>query len=329
MVAAADAFLRDPAVRAALRPEVVVTLGQPWLSKALGAFVLEAAHAGAEVLAVDPWWRWFDADRSLSQIFRADPGIWLAEATVAGRGGEVDPPWLATWQMTELAAQAAVSAVLADDEAARGGRLSEPGLARGLLELVGPDTLVVAAASMPVRDLEWFAAPCPSPPRVVANRGVNGIDGVSSTARGAAAAGDAPVVGLLGDLAFLHDVSALVAGSMPRRVTAPWWSSTTVGEAFSRSCPRRRRWMRRHSRHSSARPSAPRWRRWLGASASRWPRSRRRRSWPGPSLPSSATRAMAVVRVIVPDRADNVALHERVAVAVGEGVGRALGPSLR
>ena len=291
--------------------------------------MLEAAHAGAEVLAVDPWWRWFDADRSLSQIHRADPGDWLAEATVAGQGGEVDPAWLATWQMAELAAQAAVSAVLADDEAARGGRLSEPALARGLLELAGPDTLVVVAASMPVRDLEWFAAPCPSPPRVLANRGVNGIDGVSSTAQGAAAAGVAPVVGLLGDLAFLHDVSALV-----ERVETPAGRCTLVvvdnggGGIFS--------FLPQAAALDAASFET------LFGTPQRTAVSAVARGFGLPvaevSTPEELAGALAafvgheglaVVRVIAPDRADNVALHERLAVAVGEGVGRALGPSLR
>src|SRR6185437_7240391 len=69
---------------------------------------------------------------------------------------------------------------------------------------------VVVSSSMPVRDLEWYAPPTAAPPEVLANRGVNGIDGVTSTALGVAAAGDGPVVAVLGDLAFLHDVSGLV-----------------------------------------------------------------------------------------------------------------------
>ena len=59
---------------------------------------------------------------------------------------------------------------------------------------------------MPVREVEWFAEPRTS--RVFSNRGVNGIDGVVSTAFGVGA--DEGAVALVGDLTFLHDVSALV-----------------------------------------------------------------------------------------------------------------------
>jgi 2-succinyl-5-enolpyruvyl-6-hydroxy-3-cyclohexene-1-carboxylate synthase len=58
--------------------------------------------------------------------------------------------------------------------------------------------------------VEAFVDRRSAPPRVLANRGANGIDGVVSTACGVALATEGPTVALVGDLAFLHDISALV-----------------------------------------------------------------------------------------------------------------------
>ena len=69
---------------------------------------------------------------------------------------------------------------------------------------------------MPVRDLEWFA-PARDDVRVLANRGANGIDGVTSTAVGVALTW-APTVLLIGDVAFLHDTNGLL-GLARRGVT--------------------------------------------------------------------------------------------------------------
>jgi 2-succinyl-5-enolpyruvyl-6-hydroxy-3-cyclohexene-1-carboxylate synthase len=196
-VAAADAIVRTgPPL-----PETVVLLGAPWLSRALGTYVALAAAAGARVVVVDPWGQWTDPSRVATEFHRGDVDAWLADA--AEHGAPCDPEWLHSWREREARAQGAIDAVLATD-------LSEPQVARTVFRrAVGSGATVVVSASMPIRDLEWYAESVAEPPRVLANRGANGIDGVVSTALGVAA-GTGRTLALLGDLAFLHDVSGLV-----------------------------------------------------------------------------------------------------------------------
>jgi 2-succinyl-5-enolpyruvyl-6-hydroxy-3-cyclohexene-1-carboxylate synthase len=63
---------------------------------------------------------------------------------------------------------------------------------------------------MPVRDLDRFARPRPADITVLGNRGVSGIDGITSTALGAGSATDEPLVTLTGDIAFYHDMNGLL-----------------------------------------------------------------------------------------------------------------------
>jgi 2-succinyl-5-enolpyruvyl-6-hydroxy-3-cyclohexene-1-carboxylate synthase len=63
---------------------------------------------------------------------------------------------------------------------------------------------------MPVRDVETFFPAREHPPRVLSNRGANGIDGTVSTAFGVATAADGPVVLLIGDVALIHDLGGLI-----------------------------------------------------------------------------------------------------------------------
>jgi len=79
-----------------------------------------------------------------------------------------------------------------------------------LVDAVPAGGTVVVSSSMPIRAVEWWGLPRDAL-AVVANRGVNGIDGVLSTALGFATSGNAgPVTALLGDLAFLYDAGALL-----------------------------------------------------------------------------------------------------------------------
>jgi 2-succinyl-5-enolpyruvyl-6-hydroxy-3-cyclohexene-1-carboxylate synthase len=229
VIAAADSFLRSPEVADGLRPGAVLLLGASWSSKVLNRFIAGAAQGepGARVIAVDPWWQWRDPDRIVGDVVAADPSWWvravadrLQAAGIAPARRENGAGWLAQWQRVEAEAQRAIDAALAscDDGSSA---LTEPAVARMILGAVPAGTTVVVSSSMPVRDLEWFSPPLAEPPVVLANRGANGIDGVCSTTLGVAAAGQGPVVGLLGDLAFLHDVSALVRSEGATGTAAP------------------------------------------------------------------------------------------------------------
>ncbi len=79
------------------------------------------------------------------------------------------------------------------------------------------EATLVVASSMPVRDVETFFPARDTPPRVLSNRGANGIDGTVSTAFGVAATG-VPTVLLIGDVALAHDVGGLMAA---RRLGLP------------------------------------------------------------------------------------------------------------
>jgi 2-succinyl-5-enolpyruvyl-6-hydroxy-3-cyclohexene-1-carboxylate synthase len=121
-----------------------------------------------------------------------------------GQNYRGDFSWLDLWDTAESSAQKSINAALADEPG-----LSEPGVARALYGLLPEASNLVVSSSMPIRDVEWFAAPRTGL-RVHANRGANGIDGVVSTAVGIALATRQPTTLLIGDIALLHDVNGLI-----------------------------------------------------------------------------------------------------------------------
>ncbi len=324
VVAAADAMLRSDAVGGRLRPEVVVVLGAPWASKVVAGFLADAAGAGAATVAVDPWWRWADPDRTVTDLVIADPGPWVEQArsavpAVAPWGGE----WLRPWQLAERAAQDAIDRELTD------GRLTEPGVARRLFRLLPAGTRVVVSSSMPVRDLEWYAPPVADPPSVLANRGANGIDGVASTAQGAAAAGGGAVVGVLGDLAFLHDVSSLVgpAGTQPAGRGATSCTLLVVdnrgGGIFS-FLPQAGPVDTGRFEQLFGTPAAPDVVDVAGGFGLPVHDVGSTGELDGALAATVGSPGLSVVRARVPDRAENVAVHDRLHRAVADAVGEAL-----
>jgi 2-succinyl-5-enolpyruvyl-6-hydroxy-3-cyclohexene-1-carboxylate synthase len=191
-VAAFDALLRDETFAAEQRPEIVLRLGTPLASRVLGDWM---ARSGADQVVANARGTWLDPDHSATV---------LCDTVTVTRPVPAPAPWLHDWSEAERAAQDAIDAVLGAHP-----EPTEPGTARSLMTALPERSALVVASSMPVRDLEWYAQPRAGV-RVFANRGASGIDGVVSTALGCATGGDGPTYALVGDIAFLHDVGALL-----------------------------------------------------------------------------------------------------------------------
>jgi 2-succinyl-5-enolpyruvyl-6-hydroxy-3-cyclohexene-1-carboxylate synthase len=194
-----------------LEPELVVRFGEMPTSKALRQWV--ASLDGLRQVVVDPRFGWNEPSLRAESMVRADPAAFAAGiASRLGEPRETDG-WAGAWTSASEAAASAVAEELAGID-----RPTEPGVHARLGELYSEGDLVFTASSMPIRDQESFVASGPAGVRFLCNRGANGIDGQISTALGAAAASGRPTWAVLGDLALFHDMNGLAA---LREVEAP------------------------------------------------------------------------------------------------------------
>jgi 2-succinyl-5-enolpyruvyl-6-hydroxy-3-cyclohexene-1-carboxylate synthase len=209
-----DALLRDPGFAAAQRPDLVLRVGDLPTSKPLRAW-LAGLDSAIPQLAFDPEAVWHDPDATLHAWLPGDPGASLlhSAADLAERGlAREGSPWLERWRAADAAAAGAIAATIGAEA------LNEPLVAATVAAALPAEATLFVASSMPVRDLETFAAVREDAPRVLCNRGANGIDGTIASALGVAASG-APTTLLIGDVALAYDHSAL--GALRRGADGP------------------------------------------------------------------------------------------------------------
>jgi 2-succinyl-5-enolpyruvyl-6-hydroxy-3-cyclohexene-1-carboxylate synthase len=194
VVRAGALLLGVPQWLAEHRPERVLVVGRPTLSRPVSALLADPA-VRVDTVAAAP--RWADAGRGSTTV---------ALGMEADASGPLAEHWLLTWRRAGAAVGAAVDTVLGEVPEPTG-----PRVARDLVAALPPGAVLVIGSSTPVRDVDRVAVPR-ADVTVVANRGVAGIDGTVSTAVGAAVAAGRPTFALVGDLTLLHDLSGLLLG---------------------------------------------------------------------------------------------------------------------
>ena len=218
VVARGDQILRPGPWRDAHVPGLVLRFGAMPTSKPLLA-LLEEQQPAQVVVDGDGGWRdpailpttFVHADASATAHALADALGAGERRTVANRLRPAPARghrWLDAWLAADRAADRALRGWLARITDA--GEPFEGAPFAHLAELLPDGGILWAGSSMPVRDMDAWLPAGPRAIRPLASRGANGIDGVVSSALGAASTG-APTVLVIGDVAFLHDLSGLVA----------------------------------------------------------------------------------------------------------------------
>jgi 2-succinyl-5-enolpyruvyl-6-hydroxy-3-cyclohexene-1-carboxylate synthase len=177
-------------------PHVVLRFGGLPTSKALQRWL---AASGAYQVVIGEG-EWSDPDHLADEVFPVPPDVFI---DAVGEGPQDKRAYWETWRQADEAMRGAQQTLLS-----RQNR-SEARLGNQLLQMLEDGDLLFLSNSMPIRDADMFCPPCEKDVRVLVNRGVNGIDGILSTAAGAAAALGRRLVLVIGDLAFQHDMGGL------------------------------------------------------------------------------------------------------------------------
>ncbi|SHE47786.1 2-succinyl-5-enolpyruvyl-6-hydroxy-3-cyclohexene-1-carboxylate synthase [Streptoalloteichus hindustanus] len=174
-------------------PDQVVCVGRPTVFRQVQRLL---ADPGVDVYLVHDGNDWPAPGHDVREVGQA----------LGAPFGDRDPEWLAAWQAAEKAASVALHAALDEQPWPTGLHV-----ARTVVDALPSGALLVLGSSNPTRDVALAAHPRPDV-LMLRNRGVAGIDGMVSTAVGAALGHRGPAYALLGDLTFLHDSNGLLIG---------------------------------------------------------------------------------------------------------------------
>jgi 2-succinyl-5-enolpyruvyl-6-hydroxy-3-cyclohexene-1-carboxylate synthase len=180
------------------RVERVVVCGHPTLSRPVSRLL---GRADVQVIDTPAHGVWHERPFPVDERLTAVPGVETPD----------DPDWLEEWHAADRSVSRQLDALLATEP-----DLTPHEVAGAVARSLPEGGLLVVGASSPIRDLDLMVPRYRVGARrkVLANRGLSGIDGTVSTAVGAALArpDSTRALALMGDVTFLHDANGLVIG---------------------------------------------------------------------------------------------------------------------
>ncbi|QYZ64576.1 MAG: 2-succinyl-5-enolpyruvyl-6-hydroxy-3-cyclohexene-1-carboxylate synthase [Gammaproteobacteria bacterium (ex Lamellibrachia satsuma)] len=194
-----DGFLRNPNFRQRHQPAWVLRFGAAPVSKILHNYL-----EGSDVptLLCDPFGNWPDPLHQVTEMIRATPTL-LCQKLL-----EMNPVSTGDNWFNDFAAQ---ERALNNRQPAPEPLPFEDKIIAEIFNCIPSGATLFSGNSLPIRQLDSWSGTSGKTIRFLANRGASGIDGNISTLLGIAATNNEPVIGLLGDLTFFHDMNGLLA----------------------------------------------------------------------------------------------------------------------
>ncbi|MBB6453404.1 2-succinyl-5-enolpyruvyl-6-hydroxy-3-cyclohexene-1-carboxylate synthase [Salirhabdus euzebyi] len=198
LIEAYDTILKSSDIRAKLKPDYIIRFGAMPVSKPYLFFVKENRDIPHYVVESTEGYR--EPALLNTQYVYADPHAFcLACAEV---NLENDAEFTNRW----IELNNTVKRKWKEDSEV----LTEGHAVTTIQKCLGDNHILYVGNSMPIRDVDTFFMGTSAEVKIIGNRGANGIDGIVSSAIGAAAHGK-KVTLLIGDLSFYHDMNGLLA----------------------------------------------------------------------------------------------------------------------
>jgi 2-succinyl-5-enolpyruvyl-6-hydroxy-3-cyclohexene-1-carboxylate synthase len=181
-------------------PELIVRFGAVPISKWLNGYLdkIKPAHR----IHIRENGIWADDSHRTTQFMQANETA-VCQSLITRLPKRQNEEWVTAVTTTEAHTWQALDNVLFDT-------IFDGAVVADVVDLIPPEATLFVGNSSPIRHLDQYGRAQAKPLFAYASRGASGIDGNLSTALGIHAVRQQPLVAILGDITFYHDMNGLL-----------------------------------------------------------------------------------------------------------------------
>jgi 2-succinyl-5-enolpyruvyl-6-hydroxy-3-cyclohexene-1-carboxylate synthase len=199
----ANAFLRHEQICSDLSPDLIIRFGSEPIGKGILNYL--NVHQSVQTIRFSEGLIWSNSVFSSEMLVSIGH---LSKPIITGSENfewSLDASWISEWLQHNEDVQ--IRKIHHHDPIKL---LRDGDVYKALSKAVSQEEVLFVSNSFPARDIDTFSEKTLKSHRIFMNRGASGIDGITSTAIGVAISARKPLTLIIGDLAYLHDLSALI-----------------------------------------------------------------------------------------------------------------------